>query len=346
MNNTQSKVREPYFDNAKIILIFLVVFGHFLQPYIEKHEVLENIYYFIFTFHMPAFIFISGYFNKNYYQKGYLLKIAKKLLFPYLMFEIIYGLFYSILDTERGFSINLIAPEWSLWFLLSLFFWCCSLLVFGKLKPSIGLSLSIFIACTIGYIDYIGQSLSISRTFVFLPFFLAGYYTTPRFIKYIQTKLSSFYSLVLFFIVFGAVTINDNMNKYWVFGSESYGHFLEDPSMGFFIRLYVYGLSFMAMFAFFIIVPNIHLIVTHLGKNTLFTYLLHGFIVKGLRETSLNELPFTALTFCIIVIMSLIVTVVLSSNTISTYLGPIMDYTKFKLVILQRKCPTKKRLSI
>ena len=86
--------------------------------------------------------------------------------------------------------------------------------------------------------------------------------------------------------------------------------------------------------------------VTHLGKNTLFTYLLHGFIVKGLRETSLNELPFTALTFCIIVIMSLIVTVILSSNTISTYLGPIMDYTKFKLVILQRKWPTKKRLSI
>ena len=86
--------RNYYFDNAKFILIFFVVFGHFLRSFIEDNETIYTIYKVIYTFHMPAFILVSGFFAKGFYQKGYVKKITKKLIFPYLIFQINYSVFY------------------------------------------------------------------------------------------------------------------------------------------------------------------------------------------------------------------------------------------------------------
>lgn len=47
-------------DNAKALLIFLVVFGHFCGLYVES-KIFDYFYLFIYAFHMPAFLFISGY---------------------------------------------------------------------------------------------------------------------------------------------------------------------------------------------------------------------------------------------------------------------------------------------
>src|SRR3954454_11961298 len=78
-----TKSRSKYFDNAKFILIFLVVFGHMISPYKDQDKVLFTLYSVIFLFHMPAFILISGYFAKGYRKKGYLLKTVQKILVPY-----------------------------------------------------------------------------------------------------------------------------------------------------------------------------------------------------------------------------------------------------------------------
>ncbi len=47
--------RTAYFDNAKFLLMILVVFSHLLQPFIGDQKFYHDLYYFIFTFHMPAF---------------------------------------------------------------------------------------------------------------------------------------------------------------------------------------------------------------------------------------------------------------------------------------------------
>ena len=54
--------RNPVYDHAKLTLIFLVVLGHLIEPFIVKSRMLEGVFNFIYVFHMPAFIFISGYF--------------------------------------------------------------------------------------------------------------------------------------------------------------------------------------------------------------------------------------------------------------------------------------------
>ena len=55
--------RDYRIDNTKGILIILVVIGHFLLP-VASTRFTTNSLYLIYTFHMPCFIFISGYLAK------------------------------------------------------------------------------------------------------------------------------------------------------------------------------------------------------------------------------------------------------------------------------------------
>lgn len=116
---TMNKIENNYYiDNIKFVLIFFVVFGHLIERYMEGNYILMGIYIFIYTFHMPLFIFISGLLSKNINKSRKFL--LRKLLIPYIVLNIIwYSLAY--LYTKETY-IPVIYPGWTLWFLLSLFF--------------------------------------------------------------------------------------------------------------------------------------------------------------------------------------------------------------------------------
>ncbi len=62
---TSLKERDYFFDNARAILILFIVLGHMLQPYTSiGDKYLSALYLVIYSFHMPTFLFISGYFAK------------------------------------------------------------------------------------------------------------------------------------------------------------------------------------------------------------------------------------------------------------------------------------------
>ena len=60
-----ANTRDYLFDNYKVLLIVLVVMGHFIEPCYRINAFLYTLKWLIVSFHMPAFIFISGYFLKN-----------------------------------------------------------------------------------------------------------------------------------------------------------------------------------------------------------------------------------------------------------------------------------------
>lgn len=163
--------------------------------------------------------------------------------------------------------------------------------------------------------------MSLSRTFVF---FLVGHFLTKKPIRFIQEKCHKWLGICLFFILATLVQQTTSMNKYWVFGSQPYDHFHDDPSFGWLVRIYIYGLSFMGILAFLILTPNTHFFFTKWGKNTIFTYLLHGFIVKGLRATSLTDGSLSAPLFLGILILSLLTTIILSTNRVSRLCRPLV----------------------
>ena len=61
--------RDYQIDNIKGLLILLVVFGHSLELVRINSGVANFMYIFIYTFHMPVFVFYAGYLSKNY-KKG------------------------------------------------------------------------------------------------------------------------------------------------------------------------------------------------------------------------------------------------------------------------------------
>ena len=173
---TASASRDSYFDNLKAILIFLVVLGHIIAPLIksENNNIIRSTYLFIYTFHMPCFIFVSGYFSK----KGLtILDLFTKFLVPLIIFQV----FYTALEfnlNPRSFKLHkfLLVPFHALWYLASLCFWhlILNLIPYKNIKHAI--ILSFLLSLVIGGSGRFGLQLSLSRTFYFLPFFLLGFY--------------------------------------------------------------------------------------------------------------------------------------------------------------------------
>src|SRR5690625_8015355 len=80
----------------------------------------------------------SKFINKHNYYKN----IIKKLLLPYLIFQLIYTGYYYLLG-KSNFQNDLFDPQWSLWFLLSLFFWHLLLILFKKIPAFLSISIAI-----------------------------------------------------------------------------------------------------------------------------------------------------------------------------------------------------------
>lgn len=80
-----STINNRQFDGTvsclKMDLMFLVVWGHVfsqLHPLFTESRLCQAVYDFIYSFHMPLFVFISGWLSKKYiYRKG-----AVRLLNP------------------------------------------------------------------------------------------------------------------------------------------------------------------------------------------------------------------------------------------------------------------------
>ena len=113
--------RQVWIDWVKVILMYLVVCGHFLPDCLFK--------VFIYAFHVPLWFMISGYLNHMVYNGKRRMRI-KRLLVPYLIWTFVSVVFISILEKKSTFDvIGCFIPLngftcWNapLWFLYALFF--------------------------------------------------------------------------------------------------------------------------------------------------------------------------------------------------------------------------------
>ncbi|MEH7236393.1 acyltransferase family protein [Bacillus sp. JJ1562] len=320
-----SKKRESYFDNAKFILIFLVVFGHFISPHKEDSESLSTVYNFIYTFHMPAFILIGGFFSKGIMKKGYLKKIFRNLLIPYFIFQLINFVILRIWNGTETFTI--FDPYWTLWFLLSMVLWNLLLLLIIKMKhPAIMMIVALTIGVFVGYIQDIGTYFSLSRTFVFFPAFLGGYLLRKEhFSKILRPEIRIAAGMILVGMFVSYFSIFPQEAKDWLLASSSYEKMGVELGQAWFIRLLMYGLMALATFCFMAIVPRRKMFLTHLGARTLYVYLLHGSIVKLFQFSPFYNLVNESGNYFVLLVLAAIVTLILASKPIITLAQPIIE---------------------
>lgn len=114
-----SKTRIEYLDAIKAFAIFLVVCGHTLQ-YFDEPQTGKCLHDIIYSFHMPLFMVISGYFASSSLQKALFSFIKKKneqLILPVISWTILTILFIFITH-EGSYHSEIVG---SYWFLRTLF---------------------------------------------------------------------------------------------------------------------------------------------------------------------------------------------------------------------------------
>lgn len=86
-------------DNAKFVLIILVVICHFYENYLGSSKLVNSLFFSVYTFHMPAFFLISGMFSKKTVKERKIVKVVPYLL-VYLFMKM-FGYFVSGIMMEE-----------------------------------------------------------------------------------------------------------------------------------------------------------------------------------------------------------------------------------------------------
>lgn len=98
--------RDAFFDNAKYLAIVLVAMGHTWEPLKGDSRVLTAAYVLVYTFHMPAFIVISGFFSRSFDgSPGKLKRLVTGIVVPYVVFETAYPLLKTYVDGSPRTSV-------------------------------------------------------------------------------------------------------------------------------------------------------------------------------------------------------------------------------------------------
>lgn len=316
MNIILKNSREDYFDNLKLLLITLVVIGHIIEPLIDSHLNIKSLYIFIYSFHMPLFVFISGYFSKNITNQEKFFSKINNILIPYVIFQFLYCLFnVYVLKTENS-TITLVYPYWITWYLLSLFIWNLILPYFCKIKHSIIISIIISILC--GYDMNVGYYLSLSRTITFFPYFLMGYFTQRDHINILKQYIVKKYALLILPGIFLLIYfMNDKIDYKWLYGSFSYSQLSSSIYPHCIIRTSIYILSIITSICILILIPDKKFFFTHLGSRSMSVYIFHGFIIKLLFKYKFFDYIKTFKTEIFIIILSFFIVAILSSKYIN-----------------------------
>lgn len=303
-------------DNLKGMLIILVVVGHMLELVMDK-GISKYLYEWIYTFHMPLFVFISGYFYHFNFKK-----LFCNLIYPYVIFQFLFCLF-SRLILGSSQAVNFTKPYWVMWYLMAMIIWSLAAILFtktGTIGKIIWIVLSSGAALAIGWLDIIGREYALSRTIVFFPFFLWGNLYAGKeekiiqtgFLRYVLFILAAAYSIILGF------HYKDFLNK-WFYETESYK--AAGMTAGFRAGHLLLAVIFIVFFLVCMTDRQLPFL-SKAGRNTMQIFLLHGFIVKLLGKYHIMKLiPYPkAAAFLIAVCLVWL----LSADWLGRILGPLM----------------------
>lgn len=305
-----AKQRIALWDNARLILITLVVVGHMLTTIRTDGTLPFGLYTLIYLFHMPAMILLAGVFSRADGSPKTMRGIAG-LAVTWVLWEVIWVGLRGLLGRGIISSTFLVNASWSLWFILSLVTMKIVLPYIARFKYPV--TLSIVIAVLAGFNPAIGTEFSAARTLAFLPFFVIGWaakdrgwITRARFLAPTAAKKLTAWAVLA--VTLAALLIPGlkafwRVDK-WILRNKPYAEVLEGAPIGapggppllsheqgwpalLVAMALIFVLSALALlltWALLVVAPRAETRFTVWGQRTMYVYLLHGPVIQALRQ--------------------------------------------------------------
>lgn len=307
-----AKERLWLLDNVKALLMLLVVLGHMFTDYVGDSHTIRMVTLWIYTFHMPAFVFVSGLLHKKN-------AIDSKLRWDKVIGFVLVGLclryfnFFIRIFMGQHPRPHIIYEAGIPWYLFVMAEYEIFFYLIRKFEAKKVIVLSIVASMICGYFPLINDNFCMARFVNFMPFFAAGYYLNPKDVAdwASKTKVKVF-SWIVFLGSFAGCLMAPwkwyKLRKCFT-GRRSYA-FIADLfkgqytfELGWLIRLAVIAFSAIMIVAIIGILPDKNLgFCSTIGSRTLNIYFWHrivcyGFVQYGVYYMVGSNLIYTLIGF-------------------------------------------------
>lgn len=284
------KERIYLFDNLKCLLIILVVIGHFIDGEgTSEFRSMRALFVFIYAFHMPLFLFVSGLFTKRKDR----LDISRVLSFVCIGFVLKIATAFISFIFGRDVHFSLLSDAGVAWFMFALAAYLVIAWLLRNSDKIVVLGLAISLALAVGYDSSVGDFLYLSRIIVFFPFFWLGYCLDPQkvmeFTRKPSVRVVSISAVLIFALVCVLCTSEVYAYRSMFTGRNSYSGISALEDCSWINRLVALSLSTILSVGLISLVPNKAIpFFSTAGKRTLQVFFWHHLILDCLRYAGIQ----------------------------------------------------------
>lgn len=270
-----SHPRDPWLDNTKLVLVTLVVVGHTIGM-LKDSAAGEWLYNFVYFWHIPAFVLVTGYFSDSFrWDRRHLVALVTTVALPYLIFEPALYAFRLALGEQLHDPLWLV-PHWSMWYLPVLFLWRLATPVLRL--HWVVLPVSVAVSLVGGL--WSGQVFCAARALGLLPFFVLGLFLARRGLSWLNHRWVARAAVSALATVFVVARFTDEWARtaflYYDAGYDDLGW---SPLPAMWVRLVVMAIGLVGALSVIALVPRGRTWFTGMGAATMVVYLFHGFVV-------------------------------------------------------------------
>lgn len=311
-----AKQRVAKWDNVRLLLIFCVVLGHMISYVNPDGDSMDKVYLFIYAFHMPAFVFLSGLFAKRTIDQR---RYDKVFSFLQLYFVIKFSMFLAKKAVGFDGEFQLLSTLEIDWYALAVFLFYLVMMFLKRYDRRYVIAAALVFGCLACYDPKLEGWLVLSRAVVFFPFFALGYYIDADALAALSRRLWCKLAAAGVLLAAGWTAATRYNDLKWIIPllkGYAYGVLYDDGiyEWGGLCRLALYAVSLLLTLAVCVLVPSVRGIWTTMGSRTMSVYTLHFcaiFLVltnTNLRK-ALDAMPEAKAGWCIAALAAIFVAV-------------------------------------